>query len=101
MKIHKGDTVKVLAGKDKSKTGKVIKVNPNNSRVTVEGVNLYKKHVRPKRQGEKGEIVQVVRPINSSNLMLVCSSCNRATRVGYRLENDKKVRYCKKCKSLL
>ena len=100
-KIRKGDTVKVLTGKDKGKTAKVITVNPKDGRITVEGLNVYKKHVRPKRQGEKGEIVQVIRPINSSNLMLVCSNCNKATRIGYRLENDKKVRYCKKCKSLL
>lgn len=101
MRIKKGDTVKILTGKDKGKSGKVIKVSLKDGKVTVEGLNLYKKHVRPKRQGEKGEIVQVVRPINVSNVTLVCPHCNKATRVGHRYENDTKTRYCKKCENKL
>lgn len=98
MKIKKGDNVKIMTGKDRGKTGKVIKVDEKSGRLAVEGVNLYKKHVRPKRQGEKGEVVSVARPLAASNVMLVCSSCSRATRVGFRVDDGNKTRYCKKCK---
>ena len=100
MKIKKGDNVKIMIGKDRGKIGKVIKVNPKNDKVTVESLNLYKKNVRPKRQGEKGQIVSVPRPLPASRAMLVCSSCNKPVRVGFRLEKEKKVRYCKKCKAI-
>lgn len=101
MKIHKGDTVKIMAGKNKGKTGKVLRVLPKNDKIVVEGINIYKKHQRPKRQGEKGEVVSVVRPLPISNAMLVCTNCKKASRAGYRFENDNKVRYCKKCKGSL
>jgi len=98
MRIKKGDTITIIAGKDKGKTGKVMRVDVRSGRIVVEGVNVYKKHVRPKKQGEKGEIVDVVRPIHDSNVMLVCPSCSKASRVGYRIEISSKERYCKKCK---
>lgn len=97
MKIKKGDKVKVISGKDKGKEGKVIKVLSAEGRVSVEGVNLYKKHVRPKHQEEKGEIVSVARPLAFSNVMLVCPSCGKATRGGFVVEEKKKTRVCKKC----
>ncbi len=100
MKIKKGDTVKIITGKDRNKTGKVMKVLPKKSRVLIEGLNLYKKHVRPKTQGEKGQTVMVPRPLGVSNVMLVCSVCGQATRIGFRKEGDNKVRYCKKCKGV-
>jgi len=99
MKIKKGDTVKILAGKDRGKTGKVIKADPKSEKIIVEGLNVYKKHMRPKKQGEKGEIVKISRPMNVSNSMIVCPNCKQATRVGFRLEKDNKFRYCKKCQS--
>lgn len=99
MKIKKGDIVKIITGKDQGKTGKVIKVDPKSQKLMVEGVNIYKKHVRPKRQGEKGEVAQVSRPIVISNLMLVCPNCQQPTRVGFRFEKNNKFRYCKKCQS--
>ncbi|OGG39007.1 50S ribosomal protein L24 [Candidatus Jorgensenbacteria bacterium GWA1_49_17] len=99
MKIKKGDNVRILAGKDRGKSGKVIKVYPQIGKVTVEGVNIYKKHSRPKKQGEKGEIVSVVRPIDVSNAVLVCPKCGKPSRPGFRSESGKKIRYCKKCKS--
>ncbi len=99
MKIKKDDTVKILAGKDRGKTGKVIKVNPKSGKLIVEGLNVYKKHMRPKKQGEKGEIIKISRPMNVSNSMIVCPNCKQATRVGFRLEKDNKFRYCKKCQS--
>ncbi len=101
MKIKKGDTVKIIKGKDKGKTGKVLKVFFKNNKILIEGLNLFKKHVRPKRQGEKGEIVLVPRPINVSNVMLFCQNCKNATRVGYIFENENKARYCKKCSARL
>lgn len=99
MNIKKGDTVKILAGKDRGKTGKVIKVDPKSEKLIVEGLNVYKKHMRPKKQGEKGEIIKISRPMNVSNSMIVCPNCKQATRVGFRLEKDNKFRYCKKCQS--
>lgn len=97
MRIKKGDTVKILTGKDRGKSGKVIKVYPQAGKLTVEGVNIYKKHSRPKRQGEKGEIVSVVRPIRVSNAAFVCSKCGKPARLGFKIDGERKVRYCKKC----
>jgi large subunit ribosomal protein L24 len=101
MKIKKGDNIKITAGKDSGKTGKVLKVLPSKNKVLIEGLNLYKKHVRPKNQGEKGQMVSVPRPIDASNAMLVCPSCGRAVRAGYKIEEKTKKRYCKKCSALI
>ncbi|MEK7657840.1 MAG: 50S ribosomal protein L24 [Patescibacteria group bacterium] len=97
MKIRKNDKVKIIAGKDKGKTGKVIKILSQSGRILVEGLNLYKKHVRPKKQGEKGETVLTPRSIQASNAMIICSSCARAVKVGHSIEGDIKTRICKKC----
>ncbi len=97
MKIRKGDNVKITVGKDRNKSGKVLKVFPQKGKVTIEGLNLYKKHVRPKTEGEKGQTVLVPRPIDVSNVMLICQSCSKTARVGYRFEEGNKVRYCKRC----
>lgn len=97
MKIIKGDTIKIIAGKDRGKTGKVIKVLPEDGKILIEGLNLYKKRVKPKKTGEKGQTVLVPRPLEASNALAVCKSCIRGVRVGYRLSGDKKERYCKKC----
>ena len=99
MKIKKGDNVKIIKGKDRGKTGKVTKANPQTDKILVEGLNLYKKHVKPKNQNEKGQIVLVPRPIAISNVMLVCKACNNAVRVGYEIHDKNKVRYCKRCKA--
>jgi len=99
MKITKGDKVQIMAGKDKGKQGKILKVDSKNGKILVEGVNVFKKHKRPKRQGEKGEIVEVSRFLRASNALLVCGSCNSPARVGYKMENGSKSRYCKKCKA--
>ncbi len=101
MKIKKGDQVKIISGKDRGKTGAIVSVLPNENRITVEGINLYKKRVRPTKQGQKGETVSVSRPFSASNAMVICSNCKKATRVGFRVEgsgkNVTKTRYCKKC----
>ncbi|MDP3947915.1 MAG: 50S ribosomal protein L24 [bacterium] len=101
MNIKKGDNVKVLSGKNRGKTGKVIAVNPARERVTVEGLNLYKKHTRPRKQGEKGQVISISRPMHVSNTMLVCPSCKEAARVGHRMEGERKVRYCKSCNATI
>ncbi len=98
MKIRKGDTVLILSGKDRGRKGRVIETFPKKGRVIIEGINLRKKHVRPKRSGEKGQIVERPAPINVSNIKLICSKCGKATRVGYKTEGKKKYRICKKCK---
>lgn len=98
MKIKKGDTVKIIAGKDKGKKGKVVRAIPTQKKVAIEGINVYKKHVRPRNENEKGQIVEVARPINISNVQLICPSCNQATRIGIkRGDNNKRERFCKKC----
>lgn len=101
MKIKKGDKVKVLTGKDKGKTGKVLQVLPDRNRASVEGINLLVKHLRPQKQGEKGQRVEFPSPIEISNLAVVCPSCGKTARIGHKLEEKdgkkKKVRSCKKC----
>ena len=97
--IKKGDNVKIIAGKNRGKTGKVLRVLPEKGRMIVEGINIYKKHVRPKKQGEKGEVVNVARPINKSNISIICPACSKTTRITTRKEGNKKIRYCKKCNS--
>lgn len=101
MNIRKGDTVKIMKGKDRGKTGAVIRVFRDEGRVSVENLNVVKKHVRPKKQGEKGQVVGVPRPLSLSNVQIICSSCNRPVRVGFEMRDGKKVRYCKKCKAAL
>ena len=97
MKIKKGDKVQVLSGNDKGKTGEVLEVIPKESKVVVKGVNVRKRHVKPRKQGEEGGIVASEVAIDSAKVNVVCPKCGKATRVGYKLENDKKVRICRKC----
>ncbi len=98
MNIKKGDTVKVLSGKDKGKQGVVIRSLPQKQRVVVEKINTMKKAMRPTQQNPQGGISTIEAPIHVSNVMLVCPKCNEATRVANkRTEDGKKVRVCKKC----
>ena len=97
MRIKKGDTVKIIQGKEKGKTGKVLSVMPQEQRVLVEGINLYKKNVKPRKQGEKGQIITIPRSMNASNVMVVCPACGKTTRVAAMVEKDTKTRSCKKC----
>ena len=97
MKIKKGDTVEVLSGNDKGKTGEVLEVIPKLQKVIVKGVNIRKKHVKPRKQGEEGGIISIECAINSSKVNVVCSKCGKATKIGYKVEKDEKVRICKKC----
>ena len=99
MKIKKGDTVEVLSGNDKGKTGEVLEVIPKLQKVVVKGVNIRKKHVKPKKQGEEGGIISVECSIHSSKVNVVCPKCNKATRIGIQKEGKEKIRVCKKCGS--
>ena len=99
MRIHKGDQVLIISGKDRGKKGKILNVFPEDLRVLVEAVNLRKKHVKPKRSGEKGQVVETPSPLAVANVKLVCPKCSKATRVGYKLVENKKYRICKKCNS--
>lgn len=99
MKLKKGDKVKMLSGKDREKTGKIIKVDPKNEKIAVEGLNTVKKHVRPRKQGEKGQRIETPRMINVSKVMFVCPKCGSATKLGFKFsEKGAKQRICKKCK---
>ena len=99
LNIKKGDTVEVVSGKDRGKRGKIIRSLPDKSRVVVEGLNMVKKHSRPtQRNPQSGGIVHMEAPIDASNVMLVCASCGKASRVGnLRDEDGKRVRTCRKC----
>ena len=99
MKIKKGDQVKIINGKDRGKAGSVLKVLPETNKLIVDGLNLYKKRSRPKRQGQKGETVLVPRPLDASNVMLVCKNCKNPTRIAIVSEGSTKIRRCKKCQA--
>ena len=107
MKIKKGDTVLITAGKDKGRTGKILRTFLKEGAILVEGINLKKKHVKPKKQGEKGQVISTPAPLNVSNIKIVCPKCGKATRIEYKVEKEdpltslraSKHRVCKKCKS--
>lgn len=100
--IKKNDTVKVIAGKDRGKSGKVLRLIPKKDRVIVEKINMVKRHMKPSQQSRQGGILEKESPIHVSNLMLICSKCTDPTRVGYKvLDDNRKVRYCKKCEEVI
>lgn len=102
MKIKKGDKVKILIGKDKSRVGLVRKVITKRSSVIVEKINLVKKHVKATSKDKPGGIIEVEKPLSVSKLMIICPQCSKTTRVGYQLDKSgKKYRICRKCQSLL
>ncbi len=101
-KIRKNDTVQVVAGKDSGKRGKVLQLLPSRSKAVVEGLNLRSKIVRPRRQGQKGQVVKYPAPLPLSNIMYYCPKCSKPRRVGFQIGQDgKKVRICRHCKSIL
>ena len=101
MRIKKGDTVKVLSGNDKGKTGEVLEVIPKTEKIVVKGVNVRKKHVKARKQGQESGILSVESPIYASKAAVVCPKCGKATKVGFTMEKDGKVRICKKCSAKL
>lgn len=101
MKIKKGDKVVIITGKNRGQDGVVEKVLPKKERAVVSGMNLAKKHQKPRGAGKTGGIIEMPMPIHISNLMLICPKCSLKTRVGYRIRGDKKERICKKCEQAI
>jgi len=106
MNIKKNDKVKILSGKDRGKIGKVLQVLKTENKISIEGLNLLIKHLRPRRANEKGQRIEFPAFINVSNVALVCPKCGRATRVAYKImksegKKSKKFRVCKKCQEII
>ena len=100
--VKKDDLVMIVAGKDKGKSGKVLRVMPDKGRVLVENLNLIKRHTRPSRTSSEGGIIEKEAPIALSNVQLLCQGCNKPARTGLRvLEDGSKVRFCKKCNEIV
>jgi large subunit ribosomal protein L24 len=99
--IKKGDTVKVLSGKDKGRSGKVLEVFPKTSRIAVEGLNIQVRFSKPRKQGEKGQRLELPSPLNISKVMLVCPSCGRTTRIAHEANSSGNFRKCKHCGKLI
>ena len=99
-KIHKNDTVQVLAGKDKGKRGTVVSVNLKKETAIVSGVNIVKKAMRKRSEQDQGGIAEIEAPLNISNIAIVCKKCG-PVRIGYKIDGDKKVRVCRKCGDIL
>lgn len=96
-RIKKDDQILIIKGKDRGKKGKVLDVFPQEGKVMVEGLNLRKKHVRPKKGNEKGQVVETPAAIQESNVMVVCPKCSQPSRIGIKITEKKKYRLCKKC----
>mgnify|MGYP001199098791 FL=1 len=97
-RIRKGDTVEVLQGRDAGRRGVVEHVIPSNGRIVVEGINLRKRHARPRAMGQPAGIIEFNAPLHSSNVMYVCASCDQTSRVGAHINDDgSKSRHCRKC----
>ena len=101
MKVKKNDTVLVITGKDAGKTAKVLAAMPKDNRVIVDGVNVQKKHKKARSAQDVSSIQSQPGAIDASNVMVVCPTCNKATRVAYAMEGEKKARICKKCGAVL
>jgi large subunit ribosomal protein L24 len=100
MKIKKGDQVKIIRGKDKGREGVVKKALPTEKKIVVEGINIAKKHVKPRGEAQKGGIIRIEKPLDVSKAMVICPSCSQPTRVGFKIDkDDKKYRICRKCES--
>ncbi len=97
LNVKKNDTVVVISGKDKGKKGKILAAFPSRNRVSVQGANMVIRHRKPRKQGEPGGRIEHEGTIDASKVMLICPKCNKATRVGYAITGEKKVRVCKKC----
>ncbi len=96
IRLKREDNVMVMNGKDRGKTGKILEVDRTKGKAIVQGINMVKKAVKPKRQDEKGGIIEIEAPLQISNLQIMCKKCG-PTRIGYKFEKDEKVRICKKC----
>lgn len=97
MKIKKGDTVLIISGKDKGRKSKILQVLSKEQKIVIEGVNIRKKHIKPRKTGEKGQIIETPGPLHISNVKLICRKCGKPIRVEYKIADGKKFRICKKC----
>ena len=97
MKLIKNDEVIITKGKDKGKRGKIEDIITKEIKVLVPGVNLYKKHYKSRIQNRPSEIIEITKPLPVGNVALICPSCKKQTRIGYKMDNKEKVRICKKC----
>jgi large subunit ribosomal protein L24 len=97
MKFKKGDSVKVVIGKDKGKTAKIEKILPKINKILVAGVNQYKRHLKARAQGQSSEIVTITKPMSSQNIALICPHCKLQTRIGFSIVKNDKIRVCRKC----
>lgn len=97
MKIKKGDTVKIVAGKDKGKEGKVMRALAKEDKVVVEGINQYKRHVKSRDRNKPSEIVTITKPLPIANVAFVCPKCKKPARIGYKIDGKEKMRACKNC----
>lgn len=100
MKIKKNDIVQILLGKDHGKSGKVVRILKDKGSVLVEGVNSYKRHVKKTARNE-GQIIDILKPVNISNVAMVCPGCKKVTRIGFKIDGKEKVRICKKCQEVI
>ncbi len=98
MKLKKGDNVIMLNGKDRRKTGKILNVDPAGNKIIVEGLNMIKRAVKARKQGQKGQMISRERFVAVASVALVCKVCGKPTRLGYRVDGKNKVRICRKCK---
>lgn len=101
IKLKIGDQVRVLLGKDKGKQAKIEKIYPQKGQVLLSGINLAKKHVKPRGERQPGGVVDVAQPLAVSKVALVCPKCNQPTRIGFKLGRDQKYRICKKCQQAI
>lgn len=97
MKLKKGDTIKVTAGRDKGREGKIDRVYKKTGKVLLKGINIYKKHVKKNDQMPEGGVVEIPRPLRIANVAFVCPKCKKQTRLGFKIEGMKKIRICRKC----
>lgn len=101
MKLKKGDTVKVVGGKDAGKTSTIEKVYAKEAKVLVKDANKYKRHMKSRMQGQASEIITITKPLPVGQVVLVCPNCKKQTRIGYKIEKGQKARICRKCKKEL
>ncbi len=101
MKIRKNDEVIITLGKDKGKKGKVERILPKKNTVVVAGINVFKRHKKSQGQGDKGGIIEIIKPIAVSKVQVMCPKCKLATRIGYEIQGTEKNRICKKCKQVI
>ena len=101
MKIKKNDLVRVIAGKDNGKEGKVIQIFPSENKIVVDGINKSIKNLKPRTKEEKGRQIEYFAPIDASDVELICPLCKKPTKIGYKIEGKNKNRICKKCKAVL